>query len=170
MDPLLYAILYLLASYFLPKHNRQIQFLKLQLEIQRRVLARHGITRVFSDPEDKMRLLALGKEMNHNVKDILVIVGYHTYKNWLRKIKNGEALQKPGRPKIVCPKLIASILRFAKDNPTWGLSRIYGELKKVGDVVATNTIKRILRGFPSICAPPPRGPKGGYRPCRWGLL
>ena len=36
------------------------------------------------------------------------------------------------------------ILRMAKENPTWGYSRIQGALKRLGHVVARSTIARVL--------------------------
>ena len=48
----------------------------------------------------------------------------------------------PGRPPTP-PNVEELILRFTKENG-WGYARIQGELKKLGIIVAANTIKKVL--------------------------
>jgi transposase InsO family protein len=52
--------------------------------------------------------------------------------------------RRPGRPPIA-PEIRALIARFARDNPGWGYQRIVGELKGLGVVVSSTTVKKILR-------------------------
>jgi putative transposase len=56
----------------------------------------------------------------------------------------GKAVKKrkPGRPRIHV-EIASVILRMAAENG-WGLTRIQGELKKLGLKVGRSTIKRIL--------------------------
>lgn len=49
-----------------------------------------------------------------------------------------------GRPRIAA-ELEALILRFAKENPRWGYSKIEGELLKLGYRIGRSTIRDVLK-------------------------
>jgi hypothetical protein len=55
----------------------------------------------------------------------------------------GRGKRGPGRPRTT-ERLKEMIVRFAKENPGWGYTRLRGTLRNLGHVIGRNTIKRIL--------------------------
>ena len=64
-------------------------------------------------------------------------------------------MRRPGRPSTK-PDIAAIVVRMANENPTWGYTRIRGELKSLGHEVARNTIKALLKDH-GIAPAPERG-------------
>ena len=62
----------------------------------------------------------------------------------MAKKYDGSKARRPGRPSTK-PAIAALVVRMATENPTWGYTRIRGELKRVGHDIARNTIKAILQ-------------------------
>jgi putative transposase len=70
-----------------------------------------------------------------------------TLLTWHRRLLRWKWKQKPphiSRPPI-SEKLTALILRLARENPTWGSTRIQGELRRLGHRVGASTVRRLLR-------------------------
>lgn len=69
-------LLIMLLEYYQAKRCAQIQFMKLQIEILWDWLERN---RVVLTPEERVRMLRAGAEMDHDIKDVLEIVAVKTY-------------------------------------------------------------------------------------------
>jgi putative transposase len=57
---------------------------------------------------------------------------------------HSEKRKTVGRPRI-CQVIVDSILRFARENPTWGYDRIQGALANVGYHIADSTVANMLK-------------------------
>ncbi len=130
---------------FSPLKGPSVRFLRKEIEILLRTLADHGVTTVICHPDGRTALLAIGKEMDHKVKDIFLINAWATYRRWLREEKEGKKPSRPGRPAKFSAEDISQVLRIAKENIFSGLGKIVGELKKIGINMSANTVKAILR-------------------------
>ncbi|MEZ6048681.1 MAG: integrase core domain-containing protein [Planctomycetaceae bacterium] len=83
------------------------------------------------------------------LSDIGTIFTPDTILRWHRELiarKWDYPKEKPrvGRPRIR-KEIVEHILRFAKENPTWGADRIQGALANVGYHITDTTVRNILR-------------------------
>jgi transposase InsO family protein len=130
--------------------NRQQQaVIEYLLEENRVLRAAHGPRRLRLT-DDQRRLLAVkGKAVRRRrLAGIVGIVTPDTILRWYRtlvaKKYDGSHARRPGRPTTKAD-LVALVVRMAKENPTWGYTRIRGGLKALGQDIARNTIKAILK-------------------------
>ena len=136
---------------------RQISYLKAENAVLRSRVSKN----VQTTPAERALLVRLGAPLGNAIQELLSLVHYKTFQRWVRdeaKPLSEKAKRPPGRPPV--PQNVQElILRFAKENG-WGYGRIQGELKKLGIIVAANTIKKVLikNGF----HPSPNRTKGDW--------
>jgi hypothetical protein len=53
--------------------------------------------------------------------------------------------------------LVELIVRFGRENRSWGCVRIQGELRKLGIRVSATSVRRVLGRVPSLPGPQPAG-------------
>lgn len=111
-----FVLRHLLVEAVAARRDARIRFLRAEVEILRRKL---GGNRVICSPEDRARLLAIGRELNHNVSEIVGIVTPKTYSRWVREAREGHQPKRVGRPRIA-RNLREIVIRLAKENASWG--------------------------------------------------
>jgi len=101
----------------------------------------------FSD-EQRRRLAAKAKAIGRTVLETLdSIVTPDTLLRWYRRLiarkYDGSGRRGPGRPRT-CAAFAELVLRMARENPTWGYTRLRGALANLGHELSRGTIRRLL--------------------------
>jgi transposase InsO family protein len=102
----------------------------------------------FTDSQ-RCRLAAKAKKLRRRIlEQVATIVTPATLLAWHRKLiatkYDGSSYRAPGRPQTAM-EITALVLRFARENRSWGYLRIQGALANVGHVLGRNTIANILK-------------------------
>ncbi|MFA7237205.1 MAG: hypothetical protein WC058_10095 [Phycisphaeraceae bacterium] len=114
----IWPLMVMLMEAWSARRDKQIQFLRLQIELLRAHLPGE---RVILTPDERKRMLKAGADMSHRVEDILGIVTPGTYRRWVRDERDGRTPGRVGRPKRITESLRTIITRLAKENIGWGV-------------------------------------------------
>jgi transposase InsO family protein len=129
--------------------NRSQQDVIKYLEEENRVLHEQlGGKRLRFTDSQRRRLAAKAKALGRKgLFELRTLVTPDTLLRWYRtliaKKYDGTMARCAGRPKTAA-ELEQLIVQMARDNPTWGYTRIRGALYNLGHEIGRNTIKRIL--------------------------
>jgi transposase InsO family protein len=96
-------------------------------------------------PEDRVILTALSRVVRRD-RWAIFVVKPDTLLRWHRRLvaKHWTYPHRPGRPPTIS-ETRRTVLRFARENPTWGYRRIHGELTQLGITIAASTVWAILK-------------------------
>jgi putative transposase len=96
------------------------------------------------EPDDRAILTALARVFRRDRWSIF-LVRPDTLLRWHRRLvaTHWTYPHRPGRPGTAV-ETRGTILRLARDNPTWGYRRIHGELARLGITIAASTVWTIL--------------------------
>ncbi|MEM6503832.1 MAG: integrase core domain-containing protein [Planctomycetota bacterium] len=145
------------------RRDARIRLLHAQIEM---LQARLPGNRVILAPAERSRLLRIGRELGHQLEDLLSIVAVKTYRRWLREAAAGRETGRVGRRRKVTVQLRGLIRRLARENPGWGARRIVGELKKLSIRLSRSTTRRVLIDEGIMPDPSRHAPKGIATPWR----
>ena len=131
-------------------HHRQQKMIEFQNDQIESLMQSQGKKRILLT-DDQRRLLAVkGKALGRKtLQELTTIVTPDTILRWHRQLvaqkwDHSEKRKSVGRPRIR-QVIVNLILRFAKENPTWGYDRIQGALANVGYYISDTTIGNILK-------------------------
>ena len=119
-----------------------------------------------------VRARALGRRALTNIAGI---VTPDTLLRWYRRLVaikyDGSQRRRPGRP-VTRAALAKLVARMARENPTWGYTRIRGALYNLGHELGRSTIKRILDDHGIEPAPERsrRTPWASFLKAHWGAI
>ena len=132
-------------------HRRQQQIIEFQNTEIISLMQSQGKKRILLT-DDQRRLLAVkGKSLGRKtLRELTTIVTPDTILRWHRQLVaqkwdySDRREKQPGRPRIR-QIIVDLILRFAKENTTWGYDRIQGALANVGYCISDTTVKNVLK-------------------------
>jgi len=135
----LFALVWLLGR---RRGSKELEILVLrhELAVLRRQSARPRLTRA-----DRAFLAALSRLLPRSTWPSF-LVRPDTLLRWHRQLiarRWTYPNTRPGRPPLE-PSVGAVILRLARENPLWGYRRIVGELRGLGVVVSSTTVRKVL--------------------------
>ena len=134
---------------------RQIDFLK----AENRILKKQITGRPKLGDVERRQLAELGKPLGRKIlAEISTIVTPDTISRWHRqliakKLDGSASRRRTGRPPT--PEEIRElVLRCARENPSWGYTRIRDALKNIGHELSRSTVANVFGG--SALEPSPR--------------
>ncbi len=142
---LLHFLLFILASWV----NRQQQAVIAYLIEENRVLREQiGGRRLGLDDQQRCRLAMRGKVLGRKkLGEVASIVTPDTILRWYRRLVagryDGSTRRGSGRPRRRGEPAML-VLRMAKENPSWGYTRLRDGLYQLGHEISRSTVKRIL--------------------------
>src|SRR5499427_6513491 len=130
-------------------NERQLQIIDYLREENRVLRDQLGGSRVRFNDDQRRRLAAKAKGLGRKVLgEVATVVTPETLLAWHRKLiakkYDGSARRGPGRPRVMTD-IRALIVQMAKENRSWGYTRIQGALGNLGHRVGRGTIANVLK-------------------------
>jgi putative transposase len=118
----------------------EILVLRHQLAVLQRQISRPRF-----EPDDRAILAALARVLGRDRWSIF-LVRPDTILGWHRRLvaNHWTYPHRLGRPSTPA-EIRRTIIRLARENPTWGYRRIHGELARLGITIAASTVWSILK-------------------------
>jgi hypothetical protein len=145
MNLYLQFILFTFSGWVNRHQQAVIEYLQAENQARREQLGKQRIR--WTDAQRRRlaeRAKAVGRAALHQLG---TVVTPDTLLRWYRNLVaakyDGSKQSGPGRPPTKLD-IVSLVVRMAKENPSWGYTRLRGALRNLGHDVARNTIKRIL--------------------------
>ena len=141
MIEIFHPLLALVASATDKELARYVEFLK----EENRILRSRVKGQIHTKPDERERLLALGKPLGKAIEELLTIVKPSTFYRWCR---DGTGKKKAKNPKggQRKPKEIRELVIEIARTTGFGYTRILGELRKLGvNKISRQTVRNILK-------------------------
>jgi putative transposase len=142
-----HLLLAILIGWANEHQQRIIEFQNDQIEA---LLKKLGKKRVLLTDDQRRVLAVKGHALGRKaLLELTTIVTPDTILRWHRELvakkwDHSDERKTIGRPHIR-QVIVDSILRFARENPTWGYDRIQGALANVGYHIADSTVANVLK-------------------------
>jgi putative transposase len=170
----LHFLILLVASWLRRHQSEALEYLRAENRVLR---SRLGPERLrFTDPERRL-LASRGKALGRKrLAEVASLASPETILRWYRekvaaKYDGSAARRRPGRPRSRGEGL-EQLLTMARENPSWGYTRLRGALRHVGHDLGRSTIQRFLKER-GIEPAPVRGktmPWKTFLKAHWGAI
>ena len=130
--------------------QRQQQIIEFQNDQIQALLKLLGKKRVLLTDDQRRVLAVKGHALGRKaLRELTTIVTPDTILRWHRELvakkwDHSDKRKAVGRPRIR-QVIVDSILRLARENPTWGYDRIQGALANIGYHIADSTVANVLK-------------------------
>ena len=151
MDYVLHPWQFLLigvAGWINRSQQEAIEYLRTENQVLREVV---GKKRILLNDDQRRRLAVKGKMLGlRRLRELAGIVTPETILRWHRRLVarkwdfSDRRKPSPGRP-VVEQTIVNLVLKFARENPTWGYDRIQGALANIGHELSNQTVGNILK-------------------------
>ena len=128
--------------------SREVDYLKAENKVLKNQLAKSGKRMKFTD--EQRRFLAIkAKALGKRLGEVVTIVRPETILLWHKKLvsqnyDSSKVKCKPGRPKVDI-EIEQLVLKFVKENRSWGYGRITGAIRNLGYKISSSTVANIMR-------------------------
>jgi putative transposase len=142
MSKIFHPLLAFIASATDKELAKYVEYLKHENKILRARLPKQ----VHTTAEERTTLLKYGKAIGRAIEELVSIVSSATFDRWVREEKNGKP--KPKNPKggQRKPKELRELALKIAEETGFGLTRIIGELRKLGIMkISWQTVRNILQ-------------------------
>ena len=147
-----------MAGWLTRQQEAAVEYLR---EENRILTGQLGRRRLRLTDAERRRLAVRGKALSRRgLMDVASIVTPDTVLRWHRRLvaeKWTQPRRSPGRPRVM-DRIQELVVRIARENRSWGYTRIQGALRNVGHDVGRTTIANILKEH-DIEPAPERGKK-----------
>src|ERR1041384_340993 len=140
-------LLTVLAGWINQEQQLRIDFLLAQAEV---LMEKLGPKRILLNDEQRVRLAVKGKVLGRKVlQEICTVFTPDTILRWHRQLvaekwDHSAKRASAGRP-ATPQEVVDLILKFARENPTWGYDRIADALSNLGHKVSDQTVGNVLK-------------------------
>ena len=141
MPAIFHPLLALIASVTDRQPARYVEFLKEENKILRTRIE----GQVHMKPDERRRLLQLGKAFGQGIEEIITLVTPATFYRWIRDENEPDVRRPKGGSRK--PREIREVVIEIAKTTGFGYSRIIGELRKLGiRRISRQTVHNILKG------------------------
>ena len=140
----------LLAALIGWTNERQQRIIEFQNDQIKALLKKLGKKRILLDDDQRRVLAVKGHALGRKkLLELTTIVTPDTILRWHRELvakkwDHSDKRKAVGRPRIR-QVIVDSILRFARENPTWAYDRIQGALANIGYPIGDSTVANVLK-------------------------
>jgi len=130
-------------------NQRQQQIIEFQNAQIETLLKKLGKKRLLLDDNQRRLLAVKARSIRRKaLLELTTIFTPDTILRWHRELVakkfDSSDRRKPGRPRIR-EVIVDAIVRFARENPTWGYDRIQGALRNVKYHISDSTVATVLK-------------------------